>query len=491
MRLLRSVLPISIAAATLLVSATVTATSTAASNAPEQPMASAPAPTPMPPARPSIEGGTSSCPGPLEKHPLARNWRQVASDGKRKSLCLAATPSHVGASIMQRSRRMFSAALLRHTTYSSMVAPSWCAQSNTQPLWRRTWHLTEYCFNWVQTVYMYETGNPDPIGSQDFLIQNYSYWSVTSDGWTDEQFIAASANSGALVGVPFSAVAESDSALSTCSQLNHDATLGSCSRLSANWPADKYTVYPPPGANDLVLSANASYLSNVPKTREARYISSLSPRLMYTGTRKVVNPVFNLPETVVYGGTGTRTDVNGPWVFCDFDYPGPQYAEPSVDYPGCRAPSNLFTPTITYRISGNYPAVATHIQQSQAAGVPGSPSSGSYLLRTADQTLTNKNGNIACPAAWDRPEPPAVPVTYSCDEYPFRSTYDGASENPNSGITFSQCWIDQLPQDTPSPKWSSCMVPAGQNSGAGSQVGAFYKRNRVGDNSRFYVKIIP
>ena len=79
---------------------------------------------------------------------------------------------------------------------------------------------------------------------------------------------------------------------------------------------------------------------------------------------------------------------------------------------------------------------------------------------------------------------------YSCDEYPFRSTYQGASTGGGTGRTFDWCQIILLPTGVTGPNgYSSCMIPVGENSSAGSLLNNFYVNFRVIDTDPFYVWI--
>ncbi|WP_443742946.1 NucA/NucB deoxyribonuclease domain-containing protein [Streptomyces parvulus] len=102
-------------------------------------------------------------------------------------------------------------------------------------------------------------------------------------------------------------------------------------------------------------------------------------------------------------------------------------------------------------------------------------------------------GDRACPQAASGGYP--RPADYSCDEYPFRSTWQGSFTGslpqpaPYPGRTFSWCQISALPQNV-TDGWSACMIPAGQNSSAGSLLNRFYIENRVIERDAFRVWIV-
>ncbi|MFI1801079.1 hypothetical protein ACH427_27500 [Streptomyces sp. NPDC020379] len=132
---------------------------------------------------------------------------------------------------------------------------------------------------------------------------------------------------------------------------------------------------------------------------------------------------------------------------------------------GCVYP--LYTPT--YELStldGKVDQVAWHIYWAQnnlkqAWGVQGR---GPALTRTADPDLIARNRETACPSSMPRPE------GKTCDEYPFATTHQGASKNPD---------------------FSCHMVPEKQNTGEGRDYRLpWYKANRVLEDDPFWVHIV-
>lgn len=126
-----------------------------------------------------------------------------------------------------------------------------------------------------------------------------------------------------------------------------------------------------------------------------------------------------------------------------------------------------FTPTYDVSTLNNDTAqVAWHIQWAQRnlAGKWGRKGFGPELTRTMDSALITANRNAACPSSIPRP------VGKSCDEYPFASTYQGGSLNPDH---------------------SCYMVPATQNSLEGSRYRRpWYAANRVLDKDKFWVNVV-
>lgn len=163
-----------------------------------------------------------------------------------------------------------------------------------------------------------------------------------------------------------------------------------------------------------------------------------------------------------------------PITYCDNNLPG-------VKYGGCKAPTDKWAPTYSLSLK-TYPTLARAIRDVQAKGAPGARSSGHWLTRTTNESIQNSNRATACPSSW---KPPSS--SYSCDEYPGASTYEGAAYNPSSGITFSYCKNPYLSQTTPSPKWESCYVPATEeNSSEGGLRNSFWVTYRTLDNDRFW-----
>ncbi|WP_327191180.1 hypothetical protein [Streptomyces xinghaiensis] len=142
-------------------------------------------------------------------------------------------------------------------------------------------------------------------------------------------------------------------------------------------------------------------------------------------------------------------------------------------------------------MTGPVPDYARHIRDAQASGLPGAPDTKS-LTRLTDEDLRQRNGSTACPT---RTNGHPRPTGYSCDEYPCRSTREGAytanlPDPPFPGRTFDWCQIPALPPANGPDGWSACVIPEGQNSQGGSRLNSFYVNNRVIDKDPFYVEIL-
>lgn len=129
---------------------------------------------------------------------------------------------------------------------------------------------------------------------------------------------------------------------------------------------------------------------------------------------------------------------------------------------GCVNPRAV--PTFEISLKGNAPEVAAHILFAQAnlKQAWGLKNDGPPLTRSTDSSLNERNRQIACPKS--RKRPPGK----SCDEYPFASTHEGAASNSD----FDWDWVD-----------------ATQNSLAGTDLGEFYKKNRMLDGDEFWVSV--
>lgn len=150
-------------------------------------------------------------------------------------------------------------------------------------------------------------------------------------------------------------------------------------------------------------------------------------------------------------------------------------------------PAGCVLPTITGVVGfsqNQNPAFVQHVYNAQLSGLPGRLGSGTYLKRLSNTALVNQNGATACPSSLTRP------TGYQCDEYPFRSTYQGASTGGGSARTQPWC---QMPggQATGPTGFSRCFIPSGQNLSAGGILGGFYSNERILDGDRFQVGYLP
>lgn len=150
--------------------------------------------------------------------------------------------------------------------------------------------------------------------------------------------------------------------------------------------------------------------------------------------------------------------------------------------PGCVIP--FATPTMTWDASV-FPEYASHVAAAVNSGLPGANLGASSvpLHRLTDPALRDANRNKACPQSLPRP------TGKSCDEYPFASTYEGASTGGGTGRTFNWCSITTLPTGITGPTgYSACMIDEVQNSGACNLLNSqLYSPQRVLDGDAFWI----
>lgn len=141
-----------------------------------------------------------------------------------------------------------------------------------------------------------------------------------------------------------------------------------------------------------------------------------------------------------------------------------------------------------YSLSGPYAELAAHLRDAQASGLPGAYAGTAPntdpLHRIVNPDAQQQNYTTSCPDAYTRP------VGKSCDEYPFKTTIEGAWTGQGPGRTFSWCSIPQLPTGVTGPSgYSSCMINATHNSEGRSQLNSFYVDQRILDGDPLYVFI--
>lgn len=189
-------------------------------------------------------------------------------------------------------------------------------------------------------------------------------------------------------------------------------------------------------------------------------------------------------------------NVSGPTI-----YPSGNYASYSPDIrcddqmvgiagPGC-AFAGYVHPTLVFHYDDPlHASEALHIGWAIASGLP------SRLQRLVNTSLSSNNGDRACPSGPSYPRPPAHPVIgeWECDEYPFRSSEQGAwTQAPPPATaqarTFDWCqltWPNTIvittnPQQPPigSAGYSRCNIPRTDNQAGGQHLRNFYGSNRI------------
>ncbi|MFE6611506.1 hypothetical protein [Amycolatopsis sp. NPDC057786] len=154
---------------------------------------------------------------------------------------------------------------------------------------------------------------------------------------------------------------------------------------------------------------------------------------------------------------------------------------------GCVFTARTFSLNVQFA-RDRYPDVVDHIRDAQynpAATkpghftlIPGNPKNGTPLTRLYpgyDKAFYDRNHAKAvqtCIEFWGTGYTEGG--TKDCDEYPFRSTYQGAAYSDNGG----------------SVGYSARPLAKGQNRSAGSDLGIFYKDQRLLDGDGFFVNSI-
>lgn len=115
-----------------------------------------------------------------------------------------------------------------------------------------------------------------------------------------------------------------------------------------------------------------------------------------------------------------------------------------------------------YDLNGPYPELAQHIQYAQQVkGLPGATVD-RPLTRATDPVVRTSNSAVACPSSF--PKDPGQ----DCDEYPFRSTWQGAAFGP----------------------YDSRAINSEQNQQGGIALRQFYDQERVLNLDPFIVTIV-
>jgi hypothetical protein len=131
---------------------------------------------------------------------------------------------------------------------------------------------------------------------------------------------------------------------------------------------------------------------------------------------------------------------------------------------GCVFPS--FIPTLTSMTS--LPAIAANIRriQDKGPGHYGRPGSGHPLHRLVNAALQLRNYRAVCRRPGQKPPHKGL----SCDEYPFKTTYEGGTAL--SAANRGWAW-----------------VPTGEQNRQGGLISAFYRANRILNKDAFWVEV--
>jgi len=141
---------------------------------------------------------------------------------------------------------------------------------------------------------------------------------------------------------------------------------------------------------------------------------------------------------------------------------------------GCVFPT--FTPTyeLDGRVLTNMAHIVAHIERAQRE-LPdhwGLKGAGPPLERTSDKGVIDANRHVACEITANLPPPDPDPNNNSCDEYPFASTWQGASI---VGIN----------------RISNAWVPLSENDAQANHLLGFYIAQRILNFDKFWVRVVP
>jgi hypothetical protein len=316
--------------------------------------------------------------------------------------------------------------------------PEWCTEHGASGVTYVTRHNGCVISSHVFTVYQTRDGVTTVVGLMNFLVADYIVTSPDTNFWHHQVTVAPSILTGEAVGVEVAGVP-----------------------LCASGPCVEEDV-------DFVPEA-------------------------LTTVGDEVSGLATWEWPVVAGGQGTsntgwslsfRAPTAQEWVSGQFGNAADIRCDSELinRVAGCVIP--FATPTMTWAY-WEFPEYGDHLIDAINSGLPGANlGAGSVPLhRLMDDALQQANRNLACPDSYPRP------TGKSCDEYPFASTYEGASTGGGTGRTFDWCGISQLPTGVTGPTgYSSCMIDETNNSGAGGQLETrLYGPERVLDGDAFWV----
>lgn len=351
-------------------------------------------------------------------------------------------------------------------TQAYVQPPQWCFDHAFDGWWGTR---NEMCSirDWRITLWLYQNGVPVRIvGTAKWLEINFAYTSSSFDTWAHQIRVVKYTGENAGNGPA------SISGFSTCG--------GDCKQ-------DSDTGLRP--GNFATNTNNDGEAYNTSTRSQPGDIGYGYGRWEYWITYVGFTPTESVP-------------VNLPDVRCDNaigdneNNSGDPFSAAAVASAGAGCIFLGILPVMVYSKSGAYPTLAWHIEAAQLSGLPGAYPNGAVLNRITNRTNKDRNGNTACPpsSVWRRP------AGRSCDEYPFRSTRQGAFTGGGSARTFAPptttwCEMDPawgVPTGVTGPTgWSSCMIDENDNRSGGAALGAFYSSKRVLDGDAFKVWITP
>ncbi|MDJ1134515.1 NucA/NucB deoxyribonuclease domain-containing protein [Streptomyces iconiensis] len=398
-----------------------------------------PEPTPTASATPEQPGGPIKETDGCKAQEKAAQRRAVQGDDQQ--VCIRpSTPDEA----RQTQPRALERKLEDHRPKDYVPIPEWCWDHALDGWWVNREHA---CKISSKTAIVRQFPTWKKIGEIYFLEINYAYTDASAPTWGNQIVVDKSGGWGAIEGARVQGFA-------ACS--------GQC------------------------------------KVGEGKFPSQLLSK------EKVSYGEWLLDSTVSAGQRGNGSNVPGYYITVPGAIPSPPEFDATETIrcddelrpskgPGCVVPS--YEPPWAVSLSGQWKNFARHVRDAQKSGLPGAYPDGEPLTRLRDRADIRRNGDRACPQEGAGGYP--RPTGYSCDEYPFRSTHQGAytqsppPQPPAPGRTFDWCQINQLGSGTGAKGWSACMIPATENSEAGREgLRPFYEDNRVLAKDEFHVWIV-
>ncbi|MGW2520821.1 NucA/NucB deoxyribonuclease domain-containing protein [Streptomyces sp. NPDC001617] len=310
-----------------------------------------------------------------------------------------------------------SSAAGRQAAITAWPVPSWCTDHGANA----TWYVTRFkaCGVFPADLTVTDPRSGEVVGRMHYLVVAYAYSAYDINRWAYQVEVEQVSASGAAVG-------SSADGSGTCA--------GKCKVNDSKFPSQP-----------LSSSKNAVGQFFFDSTIRA------TPKGDKGEGQGAASWSFTNPS---WDGPSTASTLPTPPVRCDNALPGTSRI-------GCVMP---YIPEMVYAKSGPYPELAKHIAYAQnTKHLPGKHGTKKYLTRLTDKTKIKKNRNKACPSSRHRP------TGKECDEYPFASTWQGAS---TGGGHFS---------------WR--MINATQNQNGGKALANFYLYNRIIEKDKFLVWI--
>lgn len=209
-----------------------------------------------------------------------------------------------------------------------------------------------------------------------------------------------------------------------------------------------------------------SYLATTITTPGAQVLTKNNWKLTFT------RPGFAAVTLYDEGASSHRCDV------------APTTSDSKVRGTGCVY--EWSTPVRTLQLSSDkHSQLARHVQDAQQSGLPGAYGSGRPLTRLWSDAAARQNWDASCKRSYVKPP------GESCDEYPFASSYEGASTggfSDSNARSWAYCDLPFIPSRT-GPGFSVCMTAATHNSSGGGIEASLFRTNRMLDHDKFYVWI--